>query len=261
MGRIALGWQLTKQSWAIVKGDRSLLLFPAVGAVCALVVGAVFFGVGAGVGAAANSGWAAAPFIVAGLYGLTVIGQFAAVALAACATASLDGRDTTFGEGVAAARGRLGIILAWSAILLLVGAAISALQALLREGAGQLVSSLVGGLANLAWTVATFFVVPVIALDGVGPREAIKRSTRVIRERWGEGVVGSASVGGIVFLVGILPGVAIVVLALVVQAALTSVFRVALYRYATQGAVPGSFTETQLQGAFRPKGRRRGLAT
>ncbi len=285
MGRMALGWQLTKQSWGVVKSDRSLLVFPAVGAVAALVVGGVLFGAGAGVGAAANSGWAAAPFIALGLYALTVIGQFAAVALAACATASLDGHDTTFGEGVAAARGRMGIILAWSAILLLVGVAISALQALLREGAGQLVSSVVGGLANLAWTVATFFVVPVIALDGLGPRAAIKRSTSVIRERWGESVVGSASVGGIVFLVGVLPGVAlavlgamltgsavapgavlialgvaIVVLALLVQATLTAVFRVALYRYATQGAVPGSFDETQLQGAFRPK-RRRGLKT
>jgi hypothetical protein len=28
MGRIASGWALTKQSWAVLKNDRSLVIFP-----------------------------------------------------------------------------------------------------------------------------------------------------------------------------------------------------------------------------------------
>jgi Family of unknown function (DUF6159) len=282
MGRIGRGWALTKQSWAVVKADRSLLVFPVVSAVCALVVAAIFFGAGAGLGASTNSVWVAVPFIVVGAYLLIVVAQFCAVALAACATRSLDGADTTFSEGVAAARGRLGIILGWSAVVLVVGAAISALQALLREGAGGLVGALVGGLANFAWSVATFFVIPVIALEGLGPVDAIKRSASVVRERWGEGVVGSATIGGAIFLVGILPGAAliaaglaltggsaalgavviavgivIVVVAALLQATLTAVFRVALYRFATRGDVAGQFSSQQLEGAFRP---RRGAA-
>lgn len=281
MGRIGRGWALTKQSWAVVRADRSLLAFPAVAGVSALVVAAVFFGAGAGVGAASDSAWVAAPFLVAGVYLLIVVGQFAAVALAACATASLDGQDTTFGQGVAAARERLGVILAWAAVQLVVGALISALQALLREGVGSLVSSIVGGLANATWSVATFFVVPIIALEGIGPREAIKRSAGVVRERWGEGVVGSAAIGGAIFVVGILPGAAlialgvvatgataalgavlialgvvVVVLAGLVQVTVSAVFRVALYRFATQGDAPGHFSAAQLDGAFQP--RRRG---
>ncbi len=281
MGRIGRGWALTKQSWVVVKGDRSLLVFPAVSAVCALLVAAVFFGIGAGLGASTNSIWPAIPFIVAGLYLLIVIGQFCAVALAACATRALDGEDTTFGEGVAAARGRLGVILRWSAVMLVIGAAITALQALLREAAGNIVGSIVGGLANFAWTVATFFVVPIIALEGVGPKDAITRSMGVIKERWGEGVVGSATIGGVVFLVGILPGillivagafltgsvvalgavviaigVVVVVLAALVQTTLNAVFRVALFRFATRGDVVGHFSQDQLEGAFRPKSGR-----
>jgi hypothetical protein len=278
MGRIGRGWALTKESWAVVRSDRSLLVFPVVSAVCALVVAAVFFGAGAGIGASTDSIWPAVPFILAGVYLLIVIGQFCAVALAACATRALDGADTTFSEGVAAARGRLGVILSWSAVMLLVGAAITALQALLRDAAGGVVGSIVGGLANFAWTVATFFVVPVIALEGLGPVDAIKRSAGVVRERWGEGVVGSATIGGAIFLVGILPGillvvagaaltgssaalgaiviaigVVVVVVAALLQATLTAVFRVALYRYATQGDVVGQFSSEQLAGAFRPK--------
>lgn len=281
MGRIGRGWALTKQSWAVVRDDRSLLAFPAVAGVSALVVAAVFFGAGAGVGAASDSVYAAAPFLVLGVYLLIVVGQFAAVALAACATASLDGKDTTFGEGIQAARERLGVIFAWALVQLVVGALISALQALLREGVGSLVSSIVGGLANATWSVATFFVVPIIALEGIGPREAVKRSAGVVRERWGEGVVGSAAIGGALFLVGFLPGgalialgvvatggsaalgavliavgVVVVVLAGLVQVTVSAVFRVALYRFATQGDAPGHFSAAQLDGAFQPRRRR-----
>ena len=285
MGRIGRGWELTKESWAVVRGDRSLLLFPIVSGASALVVAAVFFGAGAGVGTEADSVWAALPFLVVGLYVIIVIGQFCAVALAACATKSLEGADTTFGEGVAAARARLGVILGWAAVQLLVGAAISALQTLLREGAGAVVGAVAGGLANFAWSVATFFVVPVIALEGLGPRAAIKRSAGVVRERWGEGVVGTAAIGGAGFLLGILPGIAlialgvaltgssaglgtaiiavgviVVVIAGLVQATLSAVFRVALYRFATQDAVLGRFTQEQLAGAFGPRrGRRAAL--
>lgn len=281
MGRIGRGWALAKESWAIVKGDRSLLLFPIVAGVCALVAAGLFFGVGAGLGTAADSFWVAVPFLVVGAYVIIAIGQFCAVALAACATKALDGEDTTFAEGVAAARGRFGIILRWSALMLLVGAAISALQALLRDAAGGLVSSIVGGFANLAWTVATFFVVPVIALDGLGPKEAIKRSASVVRERWGEGAVGTATIGGAIFLVAVLPGIAlivggvaltgssavlggvviavgvvVIVVGMLFQVTLSAVFRVALYRFATRGETAGRFTQEQLAGAFRPKGRR-----
>jgi hypothetical protein len=281
MGRIGRGWTLTKESWAVVKGDRSLLVFPVVSAVCALIVAAVFFGAGAGLGASTDSIWPAVPFIVVGFYLLIVIGQFCAVALAACATRALDGEDTTFGEGVAAARSRMGIIIRWSAVMLVVGAAITALQALLRDAAGNVIGSIIGGLANFAWTVATFFVVPIIALEGLGPKAAIKRSTGVIRERWGESVVGTATIGGVVFLVGILPGillvvagvaligstaalggvviaigVVVIVIAALLQTTLNAVFRVALFRYATRGDVAGRFSQDQLEGAFRPKGRR-----
>ena len=48
-------------------------------------------------------------------------------------------------------------------------------------------------------------------------------------------------------------GVVVIVLAALLQATLTAVFRVALYRYATHGDVVGQFSQEQLQGAFRPK--------
>lgn len=275
-GRIGRGWQLSKESWAIVKADRSLLVFPVVAGLGALVCVAAF----GGAGAALYDTSAPLAIVVAavGLYVVIAISIFCNVALTACAARSLEGADTSPGEGWTAARERMRPILAWAGLQLVVGSLITALQAVLREGAGQIVGSIIGGLANFAWTVATFFVIPVIALEGLGPKTALTRSIGIIRQRWGEGVTGSFAIGGLVFLVAFLPGAGLVVLGValddvlgwalilvgvavfligaVVQNALMAVFKVALYRFAAEDRVVGRFQRPQLEAAFRPRGAR-----
>jgi hypothetical protein len=275
MGRIGRGWQLSKESWAIVRADRSLLVFPVLAGIGALVTVAAFGGAAAGL--YSSSAPVAIVIAVIGLYLVIALSIFCSVALAACAARSLEGVDTKAGEGWAAARERLGAIFGWAGVQLVVGAVISALQVVLRDGAGQLVGALLGSLANFAWTIATFFVIPVIALEGLGPRAALTRSVAVIRERWGEGVTGSFAIGGLVFLVAFLPGVVLVVIGVsaggavgavlilvgvaifltgaVVQNALMSVFKVALYRFATEDRVVGQYQRPQLEAAFRSKRR------
>ena len=275
MGRMRRGWQLSKESWAVVKGDRSLLVFPIVAGLGTLILVAAFGG--AALGVLESSTPLAIVIGVIGLYLVMLVTVFASVALTACAARSLEGEDTRASEGWAAARGRFGPIMSWAGVQLVVGAAITALQALLRDSAGQIVSSIVGGLANFAWTIATFFVIPVIAFEGLGPFAALKRSVAVIKGRWGEGVTGSFAIGGLVFLFAFLPGallvalgiaisgavgavvavlgVAIFLVGAVVQNALMAVFKVALFRFATEDRVVGQFERPLLEQAFRPRGR------
>jgi len=282
MGRIRRGWQLTKESWAVVRADRSLLVFPVVSGIAGLLVLAAFGGGAAALYSSTDSEPAAIVILVVGVYVLIVAALFCNVALTACAARALEGEDTTPGEGFAAARARMGQILGWAGLQLVIGALISAVQALLREAGAGVVGAIVGGLANFAWNVATFFVVPVIALEGLGPKAALQKSIHVIRQRWGEGVVGSAAIGGLVFLFAFLPGAALVaggialgdaagwvlvaigaaifVVGVVAQSALMAVFKVALYRYATEDVVIGPFQREQLEAAFAPRGRRRAAA-
>jgi len=277
MSRLRRGWALTRESWTIVRADRSLLVFPIVSGIAALV-----FAAGFGGGAIAlldTSTVLAIVLAVIGAYLLAFAAIFCNVALTACAARALDGADTTAGEGFAAARALMRPIAGWAGVQLVVGALITALQAVLREGAGQLVASLVGSLANFAWNVATFFVIPVIALEGLGPKAALQRSLTVIRQRWGEGVAGTFAIGGLVFLFAFLPGavlvaggialagvggdiliaigVAVFVTGAVVQSALMAVFKVALYRFAAEDRVTGPFERAQLETAFAPRGRAR----
>ncbi len=283
MGRFKRGWTLSKQSWAVVKSDKSLLAFPIISVVAAIITMIIFFGGGAAIAVATGSPWGALPLVIIGGYLLTVVGVFASVALASCATEALEGRDTTVGQGIRAARGRMKLIFAWAAVALFVGVLISIIQGLLEEVVGGLASAIIGGIAGVVWAVATFFVIPVIALEGLGPKEAIKTSAHVVKERWGEGVVGSSAIGLITLFVAILPafavmflgfvllgssavgggllitiGVLVFVIALLFQTTIMAVFRVALYRYATEDQVLAGFDREALESAFVPKKKRRG---
>lgn len=279
-GRIQRGWALAKQSFRVLRDDRSLLLFPVISIPVAVVATAIVAGPGIALYSADKQEAILIVFGVATVYVLTFVGVFFNVALAAAASTGLAGGDSTVGEGLRAARSRLGVIAAWALVQTVVGIIISAIQS---AGNDNIAGRILGGLVSFAWSAATFFVVPVIALEGVGPKDAFKRSVSLLRERWGEGVVGSASASGVVFLIALVPliglggggyllvksgqdvaggvllalaGVVLVV-AILIGGTVNAIFRVALYRFATDGATVGGFDPAQMQAAFGPKRRRR----
>jgi hypothetical protein len=52
------------------------------------------------------------------------------------------------------------------------------LEQALRDRRLGFLASILGGILDAVWAIATFFVVPVLMVEGVGPIEAIKRSSR-----------------------------------------------------------------------------------
>lgn len=211
-------------------------------------------------------------------YGATFFAVFFSVALAANTAKAMNGDLVSVGSGISAAREKLGLIAAWALVQLTVGLLLNALQSFVNDkGGGALVAGLIRGLAGMAWAVATFFVIPVIALEGLTPKAAIKKSTQVIRDRWGEGVIGSSAIGiiGLPFILlaflafagmiavhktslGAAIAFAIVAvmlffMAILLTSSLSAVFRVVLYRYAQDGSVPAGWDESALAAAFRSK--------
>jgi Family of unknown function (DUF6159) len=282
-GRFRRGWDLARQSWAILRADRALALFPVVAAVACLVAGILIIGPGAAL-FATESKPAGVVVMVIGGYVLTFIGIYCSTALAAAAAKALDGGHATLADGFAAVRSRRGVIAQWALVQLTVGLLLQVIQGLLSQSSvGRLVATIFTSLAGVAWAIATFFVLPILALEGVGPKEAFTRSAHTIRERWGEGLVGAGSIGGLIFLCAMLPaiglgvlgvvvagstpaaGAALIALAVVVfvgaailSSTLNVIFCVALYRFATEQRVVGGFDADALAGAFQPKkhGRR-----
>lgn len=278
-GRIGRGWALAKQSWAVLRADRSLLLFPVVAGIAMAAALLVIAGPGVALAATDTATPVAIALWAVAVYALGFIGIFCNVALAAAAARSLDGHDTTLADGFSVARARTGAIAAWAAVQLTVGLVLQLIEsALERTPLGPLVVGLVNALLSAAWAVATFFVVPLLALEGLGPKAALTRSAGVVKERWGEGLVGSASITGVVFLAGMLPAIALgalgvaalgssavlgglliavavagFVLAALIGSTLNAIFRVALLRFAVEERVAPGFDRDVLAQAFAPK--------
>ena len=133
-------------------------------------------------------------------YVLIAIGAYAAsflviyynVILAAAANDVLEGREPDLAAAKAAARIRIPMIAGWA----LVSALVSVLLAVLRDRGG-LAGRIAASLGAAVWGLVTFLVIPVLALEGIGPIAAVKRSGTLVRQRWGQQVTGNFIIGGI----------------------------------------------------------------
>lgn len=275
MGRIRRGWALTKKSWALLREHPSLIRFPLYGGIATTLLAIVFLGPGLYLWEEDQTA-GAIPIIVIGVYVLSFIGFYFSVGLAACADMIFRGEEATVADGLAVSRSRLAQISGWAAV----SAAISLVMGLLENQGGTL-GTVAARLVGMAWSLITFLAVPVIAIEGTGPFETIKRSASLFRERWGQQITGNIAIGAAVFLIGVLPAVVLIVggiavwasaaflgallvivgalvlaISLLVSRALSGIFGVALYRYALEGQVVGGFTQEDLESAVKMKGRR-----
>lgn len=281
-GRFARSWALMKASAAVLRSDKALLALPLLSGLCSLVVAASFL-VPVVLALIASDGrigeahrWSPVTYLV--FFAFYLVQYFVIVffntALAGCALRHLRGEPTRLSDGLALAGSRWASILGYALIAATVGLFLRALQ----ERLG-LIGRLAAGFLGLAWTVATFLVVPVLASQAIGPVDAVKRSVELLKRSWGENLIGNAGLGvafGLMTFLAILVGalliggaaalhsmplvIAAAVLVVIglmllslVQAALQGIYAAALYRYAEDGQVGAGFDPALLQQAFRPK--------
>jgi hypothetical protein len=180
------------------------------------------------------------------------------------------GGTWTFRDGIDLAWERKGAILQWAFVAATVGVVLRTLEE--RMGlVGRIIMRLIG----IAWTLACYFVVPVLAFEDLTPIEAVKRSSRLFRDTWGEKVIGGFSFS-LVSLVLMLPGVGLWFAAMILggvtgllvgtvlmilyflllsvfMSAVGGIFNAALYRYACFKQVPPAFSEELIASAWAPK--------
>jgi len=282
MGKIGTSWALVKQSFSILRSDKELMLLPVLSAISCVLVTAVIFAGGAvallpGIRAASAAHTQlpmSQPVVYAGLFVFYVVNYFVIVffntALVGAASIRLNGGNPTLKDGLTLAWGRKGVILQWAVLAATVGVILQIIERRARLF-GRIVARLIG----LVWTLASYLVVPVLALEGLGPVDALKRSAQLFRKTWGEQVVGGFSFGLIFFLLalpgfvlpvaggvlggmpGLIAGAVLMILYFVLLAVISSathgIFIAALYRYATTGEASTGFTAENFSMAWQRK--------
>ena len=282
-GKFARSWALMKASAAVLRSDKSLLVFPLLSGLCTLLVAASFLipvGVmvigGEHAGADFHERMSVGSYLL--MFAFYLVQYFVIIffqtALTGVALMHLRGEPTSVGAGFALARAKLPQILGYA----LIAATVGLLLRMIQERLG-LIGRLVVGFIGLAWTVATFLVVPILASQDVGPVDAVKRSVELLKRSWGENLIGNGGIGvvfGLAFFLAVLlmmalmvgavathsivavvvaGAILVVVLTLLglIQSALQGIYSAALYRYAEAGEASVGFDQALLLQAFAPK--------
>ena len=283
-GKFARSWALMKASADVLRSDKSLLVFPLLSGLCTLLVAASFLipvavmamG-GEHAGQDFHQRMSVGSYLL--MFAFYLVQYFVIIffqtALTGVALMHLRGEPTSVAAGFALARSRLPHILGYALIAATVGLVLRMIQ----ERLG-LLGRLVVGFLGLAWTVATFLVVPILASqEDVGPVDAVKRSVELLKRSWGENLIGNGGIGvvfGLLMVLAVLVAamliggaialqsvVAIVLAAVVVvlgltllgliQASLQGIYAAVLYRYAESGEASVGFDQALLEQAFRNK--------
>ncbi|GAA0772819.1 hypothetical protein E1180_11315 [Roseibium denhamense] len=279
--RIERGIALGVACWKVLLLDKEMLLFPVMSTLClGLVIG--------------SGGWViyASPelqsffqsileteqpdqdprfwlLMFAFLFLNYFIMIFFNAGLLTCALIRFAGGDPTVMDGLKSSVRKLPQILMWALITATVGWLLQMLESRLK-GLARLFVNLLGA----GWAVATYFVVPILVVDGVNPFTAISRSVQAVRKTWGEALVGHIGLGGLNFIIVVVTfpvlfmgaytfkqnpeiGSALITFAVIgllagslVVTTLSAILRAALYIYAIEGQMPVNFDSRLIREAF-----------
>jgi hypothetical protein len=275
--RLSNSFALARSSWQVLRTDKKLVLFPILSGICCIIVLIAFWAPVLLAQPAFLQGKGNPPAWIYPLaFAFYFVNYFVIVffnaALVSCALIRFHGGTPTVGDGLRAAFSRLPQILAWALVSATVGMILKVIENA-HEKAGEFISAILG----TVWTVITYFVVPVLVVEKVGPIEAIKRSVSILKKTWGEKLIGGFGIGLFIFLLA-LPGILLLVVggALAFQApplgilvmvlaflyligvmavgsALSGIYLSALYEYAAFGEIPQGYDREAMVGAFAHK--------
>jgi uncharacterized membrane protein YeaQ/YmgE (transglycosylase-associated protein family) len=186
---------------------------------------------------------------------------------------AINGSPVSLRRGFQFAATRWRAVLMWSLFAGLVGYIIRAIEQ--RVG---IFGKLIAGLIGFTWSVASIFIIPTLVRDTetTNPLQLLRHSAGTLKRTWGELVIGFVSMEAILifytmpFMLAIFfisgfthhaasPMFIFCVIFLMVFPlswicqVVNSVYRCALYIYATEGVVPGLFDKELLDSAWKVK--------
>lgn len=273
MGRIANGWEITKQSLSVLKKDKEILIYPILSVVAtitvAIILGIIMF-----------FGWITnlyVPYLYSAA--MLVLSYFISIffqaAIVTSATIRFSGKNPSLSDGF---KGPLKIIpklLIWASINAIISVILNIISSASKRSKSP-VTSAIGqsskDLFNFAWGLITLFVVPIMLFEKTGPIKSIKESWILFKKTWGENMTAQFSVGAIFFLINI-PLLGLITLAvissntifilislgllcisiiisLILATSVNGILKAAMYIYAKTGKMPNTYDQETFKKLF-----------
>ena len=270
--RLSNGWVIAQASFKVLNAHKELIIFPILSALSLILVVGSFFAV-----LFARVGWnvdeiqmGSSSLMYLVLFCFYIINYFIVVffnmALMHCAKLYFVGEEVSVSKGLQFSVSRIWPIFSWAVFAATVGMLLKIAQ----DNLGW-IGKIIIGIVGFAWSIATFFAIPVIAYENLSPMNAVKRSAELMKQRWGEGIGASFSIGLVGFAAFIVIaivaagisavneglGIAVIIFGIaglcITGSALHSIFISALYNE-INGHHNDHFSQQLLDGLFEQKG-------
>lgn len=277
LNTLRTSWSLIKSSAKVLQSDKELIIFPILSGIGVLLLSAVFIVPIILVGffnTVAERGFQLVDYLILFFFYILqyLIIFLCNTALVGAAMIRIRGGNPTVRDGLKIAIDRFVPIFFYALIAATVGLLLSMIK-----NKGNTLTNIVVSIIGFVWNVATFLVVPVLAVEDVGPIDAIKRSVNYLKKTWGEQLVGSFSISAIfnlIIITLILLAVAAVVLVInlggaawvyvsigiitimlvlmisLINATLTGIYTAAVYQFATTGEAGTFFDPAVVRDVF-----------
>ena len=274
-GSISNTIELMKSCIRVLKKDKELILFPVLAAIFVILfVWIIFTFVGLDMSALTaednqSEEMPIIPLLIL-LFGANFIVVFFNSALVSAALDRLRGGDPNIRSGLSHASKHIHHIFIWSIIVTIMALIFAAIRASARNrgAVGQIMTAIFASLLQAGWAMMTFFVVPIIVSENLSPFAAIKRSSGLFKQTWGNQVtanfgfgifqilalLASAALGWFFGLMsanlGMIVGVLCATTSISIIYTLEGIYKAALYEFA-MGEKPLEFEQQDLRTAYR----------
>lgn len=269
-GNISNTIQLMKSCVKVLKKDKELILFPIMAAIFVIVLLGLIYSTGSIDLSAANEEQMSILPIAILIFGANFIIVFFNSALISAALERLRGGDPNISSGLSHAFKHIHHIFFWSIIVTIMGLIFAAIKANGRQrgGFGGMMTQIFASFLEAGWAMMTFFVVPIIVSENISPLSAIKRSSSLFKQTWGNQVAANFGFGifqiiailislGIGWFFGLINGTLGIAIGLLCATTsisiiytLEGIYKAALYEHAL-GEKPLEFEEQDLRTAYR----------
>lgn len=269
-GNISNTIQLMKSCVKVLKKDRELVLFPIMAAIFVIGLLGLIYSTGSIQLSADNEEQMSILPVAILIFGANFIIVFFNSALISAALERLRGGDPNISSGLSHAFKHIHHIFFWSIIVTIMGLIFAAIKANGRQrgGFGGIMTQIFASFLEAGWAMMTFFVVPIIVSENLGPIAAIKRSSSLFKQTWGNQVAANFGFGifqiilivislGIGWFFGLINGTLGIAVGLLCATSsvsiiytLEGIYKAALYEHAL-GEKPLEFEEQDLRTAYR----------